>query len=107
VNQADSRAILAALARLRAGAPPAVDAGTLHVYTLLSRFCVDCHQLDGTGGTRGPDLSHAGLKSGAATLEQRITDAHDSRPDTPMPAFSGLIDPADIRALAEWLGQRR
>jgi ubiquinol-cytochrome c reductase cytochrome b subunit len=107
VNQADSRAMLAALSHLRSSSPPAVDAATLRIYTLLSRFCVECHQLDGAGGTRGPDLSHAGLKFDATTLEQRITDAHDVRPDTPMPAFSGIIDPADIKALAEWLAQRK
>ncbi len=107
VNRADSRAMIAALSHLRSGPPPAVEAGTLRVYTLFSRYCFDCHQLDGAGGSKGPDLSRAGLKYSATTLEQRIADAHDSRADTGMPSFSGIIDPADIRALAEWLSQRK
>lgn len=107
VNPADSRAMLAALARLRSGPPPTVDEGTVHLYTLASRYCIDCHQIDGVGVPKGPDLSHAGLKFSAATIEQWIADARQMRAETTMPPFAGFMDGADIRALAEWLAQRK
>ena len=106
-EQAENRAMMAALARLRSGTPPAVDAETLHVYVLFSRFCFNCHVMDGTGGKDGPELSRAGLKLSAATIEQRITDPVSLDPNAEMPSFMDKISPEDIKKLAAWLAQRK
>jgi ubiquinol-cytochrome c reductase cytochrome b subunit len=105
--QAESKAILAALARLRSGPPPAFDAETTKVHVLVSRFCLNCHVIDGVGGKDGPELSHVGVKLSAATMEQRITDPTTVKPDAEMPSFAGKITPEDIRLIASWLAQRK
>ncbi|HEX5069639.1 MAG TPA: cytochrome b N-terminal domain-containing protein [Vicinamibacterales bacterium] len=105
--QAETKAMIAAVARLRSGPPPALDEGTRRVYTEFARHCVSCHMVDGAGGKDGPDLSHAGLKLTAATIEQRIIDPKSVKPDSDMPAFGDKITPEDIRAIANWLASRR
>ncbi len=106
-SQADTRAMVAALSHLRSSAPPAVDAETLHLDTVFTRFCLDCHTLDAVGGEDGPDLSHIGLKLSAATIVQRVTNPKTVMADAEMPAFDGKIPPEDIRAIANWLALRK
>ena len=77
------------------------------MYTLFTRFCFNCHTLDGVGGHDGPNLSHAGLKLGAATIEQRLMDPLSVMPDAEMPSFAGKISEEDMRAIANWLAQRK
>jgi ubiquinol-cytochrome c reductase cytochrome b subunit len=104
---ADRRAMIAALARLRSGPPPAVDGETLHVYTLVSRFCLNCHVIDGVGGKDGPDLSHAGMKLGASAIEQRLIDPLAVDPVAEMPSMLDKMAPEDIRRIANWLATRK
>jgi ubiquinol-cytochrome c reductase cytochrome b subunit len=106
-NQNDTAAIQAALARMRSAAPPAVDAATSHVLVLVNRFCLGCHVIDGFGGHDGPDLSHAGSKLDEATIERRVTNPRDVRPDAEMPSFATKMSPEDIRAVAAWLAARK
>ena len=106
-NQSESRGILMALARLRTGAPPAVDADTTHVYKLLNKFCMNCHIIDGVGGKDGPELTRVGREQDLATIEQRIIDPALLDPAAEMPAFGDRIPPEDIRKLAEWLSKRK
>lgn len=105
--QAESKAILAALSRLRSGPPPVVDADTTKVHVLVARFCLNCHIIDGVGGKDGPELSHVGVKLSAATMERRITDPTSVKTDAEMPSFADKITPEDIRAIANWLSQRK
>lgn len=105
--QAETKAMVAAVSHLRSGAPPAVDAQTTVVFTQFARYCFSCHKVDGAGGKDGPDLSHAGLKLTAATIEQRIIDPKSVKPDSDMPAFGGKIPADDIRAIAGWLAGRK
>jgi ubiquinol-cytochrome c reductase cytochrome b subunit len=106
-NQAETRAILAALARMRSGPPPALDDSTRQVTTLVNRNCLSCHTIDGVGGTEGPNLSHVGTKYDAASMAKRINDPTDVNPNAEMPPFAGKLTPDQIRAIADWLAKRR
>ncbi|HXT69754.1 MAG TPA: cytochrome b N-terminal domain-containing protein [Vicinamibacterales bacterium] len=106
-NQGEIRSILAALAKMRAGPPPVVDAATKKTYLLFSKFCINCHTVDGAGGKEGPDLTHVGRKLDAAVIEQRINDPAAVDPMAEMPSFAGKISPEDIKLLASWLASRK
>lgn len=106
-NQGETRSILAALARLRSGPPPVVDAQTGKIYMLMSKFCINCHIVDGVGGKEGPELTHAGRKADAAAIEQRIIDPGAVDPMAEMPSFAGRISPEDIKLISSWLAARK
>jgi ubiquinol-cytochrome c reductase cytochrome b subunit len=106
-NDRDTAAMVAALARMRAAGPPVLDEPTRQVMILVNRSCLGCHLIGGVGGEEGPDLSHVGLKIDAATIERRINNPKSVKADTQMPAFGGKLTPAEIHAIAEWLGARR
>jgi len=106
-SQSETAAIRAALARLRSTAAPAVDAPTTRLYVNFNRFCLNCHVMDGVGGTDGPELTHAGRKLDVVTIELRIIDPVTIQPDTEMPAFGARIPADDIRALAQWLAGKK
>ena len=74
---------------------------------LFSKYCVNCHIMDGVGGKDGPELTHAGRKLDAAAIEQRIIDPAMIDPMAEMPAFDGKISPEDIKLLAGWLASRK
>jgi ubiquinol-cytochrome c reductase cytochrome b subunit len=106
-NDRDTAAILAALRRLRVGAPSVVDAATLQTMIAINRSCLGCHRIDGVGGDEGPDLSHVGKKFTADDMAKRITNPVDVKPDAEMPAFGGKLSPETIRAIAQWLATRQ
>ena len=106
-NQSETHSIIAGLARLRSGPPPAVDGDTKKTYMTLAKFCFNCHVIDGIGGKEGPDLSHAGRKLDAAAIEQRIIDPGVIDPMAEMPAFGGRIPPEDIKRMSSWLAARK
>ncbi len=106
-NQSELHSILAALARMRSGPPPVVDANTKKTSMLFSKFCVNCHIVDGVGGKEGPDLTRAGRELSPAAIEQRIIDPAVVDPLAEMPSFGGRISPGDIRMLATWLASRK
>lgn len=106
-NQEDNRAIVAALARLRSGAPPEITAADASVAVIVNRECLVCHTIDGVGGTDGPNLSAVGARLDEAAIARQITDPFAARPDALMPGFDGLLRPEEIQAIAEWLARRR
>ncbi len=106
-NQRDTAAILAALARMRGEAPPAMTPEASHVDVLLNRNCLGCHLIDGVGGTEGPDLSKVGTKYDAASIARRVNNPVDVKPDAEMPAFGGKLTPDEIHAIAGWLAARK
>jgi mono/diheme cytochrome c family protein len=106
-NQSEIHSVIAALARLRSGPAPAVDLETQKVYMVLSKFCFNCHMIDGVGGKEGPDLTHAGKNLDAATIEQRIIDPGVVDPMAEMPSFDGRIPPEDIKRISSWLAARK
>lgn len=63
--------------------------------------CVTCHEVNGRGGTLGPDLSHVGAKASRDWLYSWIRDPHRFQPKTLMPRFRFADDEA--RDLAAYL----
>ncbi|HKW02523.1 MAG TPA: cytochrome b N-terminal domain-containing protein [Vicinamibacterales bacterium] len=106
-NQRDTAAIVAALARLRAEAPPTIDAAAAHLNVVVNRTCLGCHLIDGVGGTEGPDLSNVGSKYDLALIERRINNPVDVKPDAEMPAFAGRLTTEEIHAIAAWLAAKK
>jgi len=106
-NEQDLTAMLAALARMRAGAPPAIDAAQASLDVLVNRYCLKCHVIDGIGGDEGPELSHAGKKLDAATIAKRITDPKSVKPDSDMPSFADKLSPAEIHSIAAWVAAKK
>jgi mono/diheme cytochrome c family protein len=106
-NQRDTAAIVAALARLRAESPPALDPSTAHLHVVVNRTCLGCHLIDGVGGTEGPDLSNVGSKYDLASIERRINNPVDVKPDAEMPAFGGRLTTEEIHAIAAWLAAKK
>jgi mono/diheme cytochrome c family protein len=97
----------AALARLRAGPAPVLEPKMREVLGLYTTHCINCHVIDGSGGSDGPDLSKIGGKLDPGAIERRIIDPVAVQPDAEMPAFGDKLTPEQIRALAQWLGTRR
>jgi cytochrome c553 len=67
-----------------------------------SNRCSRCHRIGGAGGRRGPDLSRVGATHPADWLSEHVRSPKSHRPDSTMPAF-GRLQPADLRALGEYL----
>lgn len=106
-NPRDTAAILAALARLRAGPAPAQDPATREAAVLIDQNCLTCHLVDGVGGAEGPELSHVGRKYNAASIAKRVNNPVDVKPDAEMPPFGGKLTPAQIQTIATWLAARK
>lgn len=106
-NESELAAFRAALARMRSGAPPAIDEHQRTALALFNRFCIGCHKIEGVGGTDGPDLTHAGANLDPGMIERRIINPLDVQIDAEMPSFAGKIGAEDVRAIAIWLGSRR
>jgi nitric oxide reductase subunit C len=65
--------------------------------------CSACHQIQGIGGTAGPDLTHVGTRRPDADWHIRhLKDPSSVVKDSAMPAFSGLTD-EESKALSEYL----
>ncbi len=64
--------------------------------------CEFCHQIDGRGGQRGPDLTHVAGRMTAAEIALRITNGGPG-----MPAFAQSLKPDEVDALVAFLSQRR
>jgi ubiquinol-cytochrome c reductase cytochrome b subunit len=66
-----------------------------------SEACIACHQMDGVGGSRGPDLTHAGSRLTREQLTWRILYG-----GTNMPAYSDTMKPDQVNALVDFLLSR-
>jgi mono/diheme cytochrome c family protein len=74
---------------------------------VFSRYCFNCHVVDGVGGKDGPALSHVGLTLSASAIEQRIVDPLSVDPQAEMPSFADKMSHEDIRKIASWLATRK
>jgi nitric oxide reductase subunit C len=57
-----------------------------------TKGCMNCHSLQGTGGTFGPALDTIGRKLSAEQIERKIRDPKSVDPKSMMPAQTGLSD---------------
>ena len=105
-NQHDNEAILAALARGRAGAAPVVSLEESAVAVLFNRNCLRCHVMGPVGGKDGPALTDVGARIDEARLVRQITDPLSVKPDGEMQEFASKLTPAEIGALAKWLSRK-
>ena len=82
-----------------ASAGPSATAGA-HVF--FDKGCIYCHDVDGDGGHRGPNLSRVGDRLSADQLIIRINDGGHN-----MPAFAGRITRDDLATLVTFLQSLR
>jgi len=106
-NERDTQAILLALAKMRASAPPVTSPADTQIALLMTRHCLSCHIVDGVGGKDGPELTHAGGKLDAAKIRAQIENSKAVDPNAKMPSFSTKLTPEEIQALAAWLAARK
>jgi len=64
--------------------------------------CEHCHGVDGIGTDRGPDLSTVGRRWKKERIERQIRNGGGG-----MPAFGGILQPDDIKALVDYLSAKR
>ncbi len=62
------------------------------------RGCRACHAIEGSGGHKGPSLTAVGDRLTAAQLTTRIAAGGGG-----MPAYAGVISPAEMQVLVEFL----
>jgi len=65
--------------------------------------CSACHNINGIGGTSGPNLTHIGLNGKDVEWHvKHLKDPHSVNPKSAMPAYDGLSDD-DLKSLAAFL----
>jgi ubiquinol-cytochrome c reductase cytochrome b subunit len=67
-----------------------------------SKGCEFCHEVDGFGGHRGPNLSLVGDRLTHSDIVIRILNGGHN-----MPSFAGALKPADMDALVAFLQSRK
>jgi ubiquinol-cytochrome c reductase cytochrome b subunit len=108
MREAQARAILSYLTKVRAGGHAPEPTGETRVAVLvLGRWCGSCHVIDGEGVKQGPDLTRAGEKRDAKWLREWISDpaAVDELAD--MPPFNDRQQPEELTAIANYLAARK
>jgi ubiquinol-cytochrome c reductase cytochrome b subunit len=68
----------------------------------VQRGCINCHQIAGVGGQRGPDLTRAGDRLSTDELTWRILNGGRN-----MPAYGAILTPQELSALVDFLATRR
>ncbi|MGE3273465.1 MAG: cytochrome b N-terminal domain-containing protein [Vicinamibacterales bacterium] len=106
--RAQAQSVVAYLRRMRAGAEyPAFDPETVAAAQAFATMCINCHMINGEGGSVGPDLSHVGSRRDAAGIQRIIENPKAEFPTTPMPAYGGRIPDEQIARLAAYLASQR
>ena len=78
--------------------PPKIRFGANMFY---NKSCIDCHTIDGQGGTKGPNLTLRPLKTEEWHIEH-IKDPRSKNPKSEMPPFFHY-EPYEYEALAEYI----
>jgi mono/diheme cytochrome c family protein len=108
LDEDQSRAVMAYLRRLRAGAEaPPVDAAQADVLKTIGTRCIACHRFDGDGGDTGPELTKVGARRDAAAIRRIVNDPIDEYGDSMMPAYGARLSAAEIAAVADFLAARK
>jgi ubiquinol-cytochrome c reductase cytochrome b subunit len=71
-----------------------------HVFE--QKGCINCHQIAGVGGQRGPDLTHVGRRLSTDEVTWRILSGGRN-----MPAYGSNLTPQEVTTLVEFLGTRQ
>lgn len=61
-------------------------------YFVGDNSCRTCHEVNGAGGTQGPDLTHVAGRLRAEYLPRWVRNPRSFKPETEMPAFEGTDD---------------
>jgi ubiquinol-cytochrome c reductase cytochrome b subunit len=69
----------------------------------VSKSCWSCHQIEGSGGRRGPDLSHVAARMSRDQIILRIANGGAGG----MPAFAGSLSSQELADLVTFLSTRR
>jgi mono/diheme cytochrome c family protein len=64
--------------------------------------CVECHTINGKGGSAGPNLTVVGSRRSRDYIIAQIKNPKSHNPDSNMPSFSHLPE-QDINDLADYL----
>lgn len=108
VSRFQAQAIVAYLARVRAGArAPQADEQDVNAAVTFASMCVGCHKIGGDGGDVGPDLSQVGNRRDTADIRALITDPSMVYGDTIMPAYGERLTPSQLDAIAQYLAKRK
>lgn len=67
-----------------------------------SQGCIDCHIINGIGGTSGPELTKIGKKRDKKWLYEFIKNPSSKNPNSAMPAFDNLKE-EELNQLVEYL----
>ena len=88
---------------LAPSATEGLDAKARHGADLfVSESCIACHAIAGSGGRRGPELTHVASRLGRDLIVERIAAGGGG-----MPAYAGSLAPADLDDLAAFLVTRK
>lgn len=102
--QAPWSPVLAANAALPASVTAGLDATQRRGADLfISKGCWSCHMVDGSGGRKGPDLSHIAARQPSERIVERILSGGGGA----MPAYSATISQHDLSDLLTFLETRR
>jgi mono/diheme cytochrome c family protein len=64
--------------------------------------CIECHTINGVGGSSGPNLTYVGDRRSREYIIQQIKDPKSHNVNTNMPSFKDLSD-QDLKDLADYL----
>ena len=108
MSTAQGQAVLAYMKRVRAGADAmTVSASTRDAAVVFARFCSNCHQIQGEGGTSAPALDRVGGEHDAKWLRDWISDPTMIKPESNMPAFGERLTPEQMDAIVADLAARK
>jgi ubiquinol-cytochrome c reductase cytochrome b subunit len=70
-----------------------------------NKDCRNCHALEGSGGTRGPDLTNVGARLTSGQLIEQVSNGTPGGGN--MPAYGKQISPDEMAALVDFLASLR
>ncbi len=83
--------------------PPNASSAAFHGQVLFhDKGCEYCHEVNGLGGIRGPDLSNVGNRLTEQDMVIRILNGGRN-----MPAFGGILHPDEVSDLVAYLKTRK
>ena len=71
-------------------------------YVFQNSGCTMCHLMAGSGGSRGPDLTHIGSRLTNDQLTWRILNGGHN-----MPAYNSILNPGEVDQLVSFLSARK